>query len=224
MQVTSLDPKVEIIAQTEGGHPGAVTFVALFHVPPEDADKLFEAWYGEEEFLLRQPGFISREFLRGRAGSDVFMDIAKWESAAHYKAALIHPAHMALLEAYGPCGGSSALHLLDPTSKPLRLPATVRDFLSAVNRGDSKAMMAFLDAEKGVVIDAGRTFVGHAAIGLWNDEWFIGAGGQVTPKAVVTDGNTVTVTAEWKSAAYTGPSRFVFVLAGERIAELRLGQ
>jgi heme-degrading monooxygenase HmoA len=224
MQAASLDPRVDIMAQTESGLAGPVTFIALFHVPAEDAGRLLDAWYGEEAFILRQPGFISRELLRGRAGSDVFMDIAKWESAAHYKAALLHPEHLALLEAYGPCGGSSALHLLDPTARPIPLPAPVRDFLAAVNRGDTPAMLAFFDAETGVIIDAGRTFVGHAAIRPWNEEWFIGAGGQVTVKSVSSGGNLVTVAVEWKSAAYTGPSKFTFLLAGESITELRLGQ
>lgn len=224
MQVTSLDPRVDITAQLGGEKAGPVTFIALFHVPAQDADKLLDAWYGEEAFLLEQPGFMSRELVRGRAGSDVFMDIAKWASAAHYKAALHHPEHIALLVPYGACGGSSALHLLDPTTEPLQLPAPVRDFLAAVNRGDSHAMLAFFDAERGVIIDAGRTFVGHAAIRPWNDKEFIGAGGQVTARSVSNSANEVTVTADWKSAAYTGPSKFVFVLAGERIAELRLGQ
>lgn len=223
MQVTSLDPEVDIRAQTNGDQSGPVTFIALFHVSAGDADRLLDAWYGEEAFLVRQPGFISREFLRGRAGSDVFMDIAKWESAADYNAALIHPDHMDLLQAYGPIGGSSALHLLDPTTRPLPLPALVKLFLSAVNRGDTQAMLAFFDPERGIVIDNGKTFVGHAAISPWNAEWFIGAGGQVTVKSVSTNANEVTVLADWKSAAYTGPSKFVFVLEGDRIVELRLG-
>ncbi len=224
MQVTSLDPRVDITAQLEGGLPGPVTFVALFHVPAQDADSLLEAWYGEEAFLLEQPGFISRRLVRGRSGSDVFIDIAQWESAAHYKAALNHPEHLALLLAYGPCGGSSALHLLDPTTRPLGLPEVVRDFLAAVNRGDTEAVIAFLDAEKGAVVDAGRRYVGHAAIRAWSDKEFIGAGGRVTAKSVSRVGNDVTVSGHWESAAYTGPTRFVFTLAGQRIAELRLGQ
>lgn len=91
MQVMSLDPRVDIAAQVDGDQAGPVTFIALFHVPAADADKLLDAWYGEEASLLQQPGFNSREPVRGRAGSDVFMDIAKWEAAAHYKAALNHP-------------------------------------------------------------------------------------------------------------------------------------
>jgi hypothetical protein len=154
----------------------------------------------------------------------VFLDIAKWESAAHYKGALIHPDHLALLDAYGPCGASSALHLLDPTVKPVPVPAVTRDFLAAVNGADTEAMLAFFDADRGVIIDFGKTFVGHAEIRPWNDEWFIGAGGQAIVKSVNSAGDVVTVDVDWKSAAYTGPSKFTFTLAGEGIVELRLGQ
>jgi len=118
MEMLSLDPAVPILSQLDGGAQGVVTFVALFHVPESDAPKLLDAWYGEEEFLKRQPGFISRELVRGRAGSDVFIDYTKFENAALYKQSLLHPEHQRLLQAYGPIKGSSSLHLLDPTVKP----------------------------------------------------------------------------------------------------------
>lgn len=41
---------------------------------------------------------------------------------------------------------------------------------------------------------------------------FIGAKGQVTAKNVSISANLVTVVADWKSAAYTGPSKFVFAM------------
>src|SRR4051812_13596775 len=99
MQALPLDPAVDIRTQLDGGQAGPVVFLAVFHVPPEDADGLLAAWYGEEAYLLTCKGFISREFVRGRADSDVFVDYAKWESAAHYKAALLDPAHESLLAA-----------------------------------------------------------------------------------------------------------------------------
>ncbi len=222
MDIKLLDPKVDIKNQLDGGQSGPVMFIALFHVPESDAAGLLDAWYGEEAFLLEQPGFISRELVRGRSGSDVFMDVAKWESAGHYKAALIHPEHQALLSAYGPLGGSSALHLLDSTTKPL--PPIVREFIDAVNRGDSRQAFALFDPKTGVIVDNGNRFVGHDEILPWNDQWFIGAGGKVAVAGVSVNGNTVTLTGEWKSAAYTGPTRCVFILDGSRIAELRLGQ
>jgi len=118
MEMLSLDPLVPILSQLDTGAHGVVTFVALFHVPDSEAPKLLDAWYGEEEFLVRQPGFISRELVRGRAGSDVFIDYTKFRNAALYKQSLLHPEHQELLKAYGPIKGSASLHLLDPTTRP----------------------------------------------------------------------------------------------------------
>lgn len=223
MDLIPLVPGLDISQQLDGGQAGPVVFVALFHILPADADALLAAWYGEEPFLLQQPGFVSRELVRGRGGSDVFIDYAKWESAAAYKAALRHPEHHQLLQAYPTGAGSCSLHLLDPTAEPLGLPPLVERFLQTVNRGDRAAMLGFFDADSGAVIDNGRKFVGHAAIGPWSDREFLGAQGRVSPRAATVSGSTVTVTGHWQSTAYSGPTKMVFELVGERIAELRLG-
>ena len=228
MQAIPLDPKVDIRAQLDGGQSGPIVFVAIFHVPPADADGLLAAWYGEDAYVRKQPGFISREFLRGRSGSDVFIDYAKWETVAHYKAALLDPAHESLLAAYGQLGGTSALHLVDPTVNPNQLPEVPRQFLAALNRGDSAAVLGFFKAGKTIVTDNGERFEGMDAITAWNDKAFVGAKGHVAVAHVdVADspaGAVVTVLADWKSAFYTGPSKFVFKMKADTIEELRLGQ
>ena len=223
MHAIPLDPQVDIRAQLDGGQSGPCVFLAVFHVPPHDADGLLAAWYGEEADLLKRKGFISREFVRGRSGSDVFIDYAKWESAADYKAALMDPVHQSLLAAYGPLGGSSALHLLDPTVNPNSLPAVPRRCMEALNRGDSAAVLGFFEAAKTVVTDNGERFEGMPAITAWNAKAFVGAKGYAKINSVHVAGNTVTVMADWKSQFYTGPGRFVFVMQGEHIAELRMG-
>ena len=173
---------------------------------------------------MQQPGFVSRELVRGRSGSDVFIDYAKWDSAAAYEAALVHPDHTALLQAYPSGPGSCALHLLDPTREPLGLPDSVKRFIEVVNRGDATAMLGFFDKQNGVVVDDGRRFVGHTAIAAWSALEFLGAQGRLSPESIRLDGNTVTVLGHWKSAAYTGPTRLVFVCEGARFSELHLGQ
>lgn len=223
MQAVPLDPKVDIRAQLDGGQTGPIVFLAVFHVPPEDADGLLAAWYGEETYLLQRKGFISREFVRGRNGSDVFIDYAKWESVADYKAALMDPEHESLLAAYGPLEGSSALHLLDPTVNPNSLPDVPRRFLEALNRGDNAAVLGFFEAAKTIVTDFGERYEGMEAITDWNTKAFVGAGGYAKINSSTTQGNTVTVLADWKSDFFTGPGRFVFVMQGDRIAELRMG-
>lgn len=223
MNVGSLDYNVPIEAQLTGGASGPVTFIALFNVPKVDERTLLQAWYGEEAFLVKQPGFISRELVRGRAGSNVFIDIAKWESAEHYGAALVHPEHQALLGAYGPCGGSSSLHLLEATTRPVELPARVEKLIQVINAGDTEGFLAHFDASRGLVVDVGRQFLGRDAIRAWNANEFIGAGGQVTPLSAEVSGDRVTVPVQWTSTAYTGPSKFVFTYKDDQLVELRLG-
>lgn len=223
MQAVPLDPQVDIRAQLDGGQAGPVVFLAVFHVPPEDADGLLAAWYGEEAYLRKRKGFVSREFVRGRHGSDVFVDYAKWESAADYKAALMDPAHESLLAAYGPLGGSSALHLLDPTVNPNMLPDVPRRFLAALNRGDNAAVLGFFEVARTIVTDFGERYEGMEAITAWNAKAFVGARGYAKINSVQVEGPVVTVLADWKSEFFTGPGRFVFVMQGDRIAELRMG-
>jgi hypothetical protein len=108
------------------------------------------------------------------------------------------------------------------TSKEkIALPEPVGRFVEAVNRGNVEAFLAFFP-EKGVVDDWGRRFVGHDAIRGWSDREFIGAKGKITVAKVEQKGNEVSVTADWKSNYYSGPSRFVFVVEGERIQEMRI--
>ena len=101
------------------------------------------------------------------------------------------------------------------------LPAPVAKLVSALQAGDTDAFLA-LFPEDGVVDDWGRRFVGHAAIRGWSDKEFIGAKGVLTPRKTSRDGDTVTVDAGWKSNFYSGDSRFVFVLDGGRVREMRI--
>jgi ketosteroid isomerase-like protein len=101
------------------------------------------------------------------------------------------------------------------------LPEPIDRFVEAVNRGDTDAFLAFFPAD-GVVDDWGRRFVGREAIRGWSDGEFIGAKGRMTVTGIERSGNEVGVTADWKSERFTGPSRFVFVIAGDEIREMRI--
>jgi hypothetical protein len=109
----------------------------------------------------------------------------------------------------------------DKAGAGVTLPKTIERFVDAVNRGDTAAFLAFFP-EDGVVDDWGRKFVGHSAIRSWSDKEFIGAKGRMTIATVRQDGAEISVAAGWKSNFYSGDSRFVFVLDGERIREMRI--
>ncbi|AIC15119.1 nuclear transport factor 2 family protein [Nitrososphaera viennensis] len=102
------------------------------------------------------------------------------------------------------------------------LPDPIGRFVDAVNRGDTGSFLDFFPSD-GVVDDSGRRFVGHEAIRRWSDREFIGAKGRMTVTSVEqTKKNIVSVAADWASNYFTGPSRFVFVLKGKKIQEIRI--
>ncbi|TDK28631.1 nuclear transport factor 2 family protein [Luteimonas aestuarii] len=101
------------------------------------------------------------------------------------------------------------------------LPTPVARLVDAVNRGDTDAFLALFPGD-GRVDDWGRRFDGHDAIRAWSEREFTGANGTLTPRKVTTAGQTVTVDAAWKSNFYSGDSRFVFVVEGDGIHEMRI--
>lgn len=104
---------------------------------------------------------------------------------------------------------------------PTEVPEPVRGFIDAVNAGDSEAFLGYFP-EDGLVDDWGRQFRGHDAIRGWSDQEFVGANGTLTATSVQRDGDTITVDGDWASSHFTGPSRFVFVVAGELVQEMRI--
>lgn len=106
-----------------------------------------------------------------------------------------------------------------PQSDPV--PAVLQRFIDTVNRGDADGFLAFFPPT-GVVDDWGRRMVGHAAIRKWSAREFIGAKGTLTPQSVQETRLGISLTADWASQFYSGVSRFVFVLDGEQIREMRI--
>jgi heme-degrading monooxygenase HmoA len=99
----------------DGG--GAVVLVNTFVVPPEDADRLLEAWAADAAIMKRQPGFISTQLHRGIAGSGAFLNYAVWESVAHFRAAFMNPEFRARLGEY-PESATASPHLFRPVAVP----------------------------------------------------------------------------------------------------------
>jgi hypothetical protein len=101
------------------------------------------------------------------------------------------------------------------------LPPPIERLVAAINGGDTEA---FLDCftGKGVVNDWGRRFTGREAIRGWSDVESIGAKGIMTVTGVERKGGQIIVTAGWISNFFSGPSRYVFRLDGDLIAEMRI--
>lgn len=120
------------------------------------------------------------------------------------------------------CGNTANLTKNMDNSNEVTLPKPIENFVKAVNDGDNKKILAFFDAKEGVINDWGRKFVGHEAIKGWSDKEFIGAKGKITPTKVEQKGNEISLWAGWKSNFYSGDSKFVFIVDGEKIKEMRI--
>lgn len=99
VKFAEMDPTVSLASQmTDEGGP--VVLINTFNVPPEDADKLLEAWTNDAAVMKRQPGFISTQLHRGIAGSGTFLNYAVWQSTTHFRTAFSNPEFQTQLGAY----------------------------------------------------------------------------------------------------------------------------
>jgi hypothetical protein len=103
----------------------------------------------------------------------------------------------------------------------LALPVPIDRLVDAVNTGDTDAFLA-LFTDDGVVDDWGRRFEGVGAIRAWSDKEFIGAKGRLIVTDVLGEKGVVTLEADWRSNFYSGASRFVFALDGDRVREMTI--
>ncbi|HTJ56392.1 MAG TPA: antibiotic biosynthesis monooxygenase family protein [Devosiaceae bacterium] len=111
-----MDPTVSLVAQL-ADEGGSVILINTFVVPPEDADKLLEAWASDAAVMKQQPGFISTQLHRGIAGSGTFLNYAVWQSTAHFRAAFSSPEFRAQLGAY-PDRATASPHLFRKVEVP----------------------------------------------------------------------------------------------------------
>ena len=67
-----------------------VTLINPFHVPESHEQAVLEHWEQARDFLVTQPGYISTSLHRSIQPNSQFhyINIAKWESDAHFKSAI----------------------------------------------------------------------------------------------------------------------------------------
>lgn len=102
------------------------------------------------------------------------------------------------------------------------IPEPVASFIETVNRHDDDGFLAaFVDG--GTVDDWGRTFTGRDEIKAWSDREFIGSQGVLTVEEVtVSDDAQVIVVGDWRSNHANGRSKFVFDVAGDKLARMTI--
>ena len=106
-------------------------------------------------------------------------------------------------------------------STPDSTPAPVTRLLNAANANDTERFLAAF-AEGGVVDDWGREFVGTNAIRGWSDREFIGKNVSLEVRSIERDGEATVVTAEVGGDGFNGPSRFSFLIDGDRLSRMTI--
>ncbi|MEV0465127.1 antibiotic biosynthesis monooxygenase family protein [Nocardia tengchongensis] len=86
----ALDPAVPLPVQLQED-TGPITVINTFVVPAELADDFLKIWGEDASFMKSQPGFVSTQMHRGFGGSQLFANIAVWESSSALLAALSNP-------------------------------------------------------------------------------------------------------------------------------------
>jgi heme-degrading monooxygenase HmoA len=94
-----------------------IVLINQFHVEPEDAEQLVEAWGEDAGYMKRQPGYISAQLYRGTAGSTTFVNVAVWESAAALRNAFTNPEFQARMGRY-PSTAVASPHLFTKVAVP----------------------------------------------------------------------------------------------------------
>lgn len=113
---TEMDSKIKLMQQMEAD-VSPVVLINRFTVAPEEAGQLLTAWVADAAFMKTQPGYISTQLHRGIGGSSAFVNVAAWESVAHFKRAFFHPTFHAALKDYPPSAEASP-HLFSKVTVP----------------------------------------------------------------------------------------------------------
>ena len=94
-----------------------VVLVNLVTLDKADEPRFLEAWQNDAAFMKRQPGFISTQLHRAIGDSSTYVNLAVWESTAHYRTAFTHPEFKASLAAY-PSSVVATPHLFQRIAVP----------------------------------------------------------------------------------------------------------
>jgi heme-degrading monooxygenase HmoA len=116
LKFTEMDSKVTLRAQMESD-VSPVVLINRFEVAPEEVEQLLEAWEADATFLKTQPGYISAQLYRGISGSCCFINVAVWESVAHFRRAFMQPTFQAHLQQY-PSSTVASPHLFSKVAVP----------------------------------------------------------------------------------------------------------
>ncbi|MGW2697455.1 antibiotic biosynthesis monooxygenase family protein [Streptomyces sp. NPDC001296] len=94
-KLENLDPTTPLFAQFSK-KTGPIVLANTFIVPTDKSQSFLAHWKKQAEFMKAQPGFVSLQMHQGTAGSQLFMNIAIWESTEALAKALGNPQFQAM--------------------------------------------------------------------------------------------------------------------------------
>ncbi|MGD9738593.1 MAG: nuclear transport factor 2 family protein [Bauldia sp.] len=106
-------------------------------------------------------------------------------------------------------------------AEAVAIPAPIDAVVAAINGGDTDAFLDAFTAD-GLVDDWGNAYRGRDEIAAWNARELIGAKGRLTVTRAQRRGDIVSVVGDWKRSFFSGPSRMVFTVEGDKIREMRI--
>ncbi|MFF4508431.1 antibiotic biosynthesis monooxygenase family protein [Streptomyces sp. NPDC001401] len=94
-KLENLDPTTPMFAQFQA-KTGPIVLANVFVVPKDKSESFLAHWTKQAELMKAQPGFVSLQMHQGTAGSQLFMNIANWESTEALATALGNPEFQAM--------------------------------------------------------------------------------------------------------------------------------
>ncbi len=99
VRLEEMDDQVRFIDQLNDDD-GPIVLINKFNVAADDVAALLQAWTDDATWMKQQPGYISTQLHRGTAGSNTFINVAVWESAAALGRAFRSPEFQARIAHY----------------------------------------------------------------------------------------------------------------------------
>jgi quinol monooxygenase YgiN len=94
-KLENLDPVTPMFAQFKET-TGPIVLANTFVVPKDKSASFLAHWKHQAEFMKAQPGFVSLQMHQGTAGSQLFLNVAVWESTEALAKALGNPRFQSL--------------------------------------------------------------------------------------------------------------------------------
>ncbi|CDG85729.1 nuclear transport factor 2 family protein [Janthinobacterium agaricidamnosum] len=143
------------------------------------------------------------------------------QDSPYFAAIAVAGISLAACAAGTPAHHSAMKNISAPVIAKVKDQATVDAYLAAVNGNRLPDFLSLFTGD-GLVNDWGSRYRGPQEITKWSNREFIGVQVSLKVSAVSQDGNQIAIDAQVGGKGFNGPSRFVLLLDGASIKEMRI--